>query len=115
MWCALKEECYRNLKDMRNLLQPAGADAVGAFFVLLYLLEGQAESIPKLLLTHSDHHPPHANAAPHVLIDGVRSFLGHNDLLYPPHRPQCLMERLQTQSVICRRRQHCDKSCANSL
>ena len=37
---ALEEERYWHLKDMGDLLQPAGPDAVGAFFVFLHLLEG---------------------------------------------------------------------------
>ena len=42
---AFEEERHRNLEDMRNFLQPAGADAVGALFVFLDLLERQAELI----------------------------------------------------------------------
>src|SRR5690242_1822100 len=39
---ALKKEGHRDLEDFRNLLDPAGTDAIGAFLVFLNLLEGQA-------------------------------------------------------------------------
>src|SRR5580704_17823700 len=42
---ALEEECDRHLEDIRNLLQPAGADPVGAFLVFLDLLKRQAERV----------------------------------------------------------------------
>ena len=80
---ALKKERYRDLQDMGNLLQPAGADAVGALFVFLDLLEGQSQRVAKLLLAHAVHHAAHTDPAPHVLVDGIGSLLGdHNDLLY---------------------------------
>src|SRR5690606_23990491 len=34
--------------------QPAGADAVGAPFILLYLLEGQSDRLTQLLLAHAE-------------------------------------------------------------
>ena len=42
---ALEEEGDRDLQDVRNLLQPAGADAVRAFLVFLYLLERQPNGL----------------------------------------------------------------------
>src|SRR5262245_55392611 len=42
---ALVEERYWYLKDMGDLLQPAGPDAVGAFLVFLHLLVGDAERL----------------------------------------------------------------------
>src|SRR3984893_7485045 len=38
---ALEEERDRHLKDVRNVLQPAGADPIGAFLVFLDLLKRQ--------------------------------------------------------------------------
>src|SRR4029079_3684989 len=59
----VKEERHRHLKDVRNLLQPARADAICALFVLLHLLKGQAKSITELLLAHREHHATHPYAA----------------------------------------------------
>jgi hypothetical protein len=38
------------------MLQTAGADPVGALFVLLNLLECDPEMLAKLFLAHSEHH-----------------------------------------------------------
>src|SRR5215469_13651889 len=74
---------YWYLKDLGDLLQPAGPDAVGAFLVFLHLLEGEAEGIPQLFLAHCKHHAAHAHAAADMLVNGVRGLFsgGHNDLL----------------------------------
>ena len=45
-----KEELDRHLKNIRNMLQAACADAVRALFVFLNLLERQAERIAKVRL-----------------------------------------------------------------
>jgi hypothetical protein len=37
-----RRRTYWHLKDMGDLLQPAGPDAVGAVLVFLHLLEGEA-------------------------------------------------------------------------
>src|SRR3984957_18470425 len=83
---ALEEECDWHLKDDRNLLQPAGTDAVGAFLVFLDLLKRQAERVAELLLAHRQHHPAHAHAAADMFVDRVRRLFGdHNHpLLYHP-------------------------------
>ena len=47
---ALEEKRCRHLQDIGDLLQPAGADAVGALLVLLHLLESQTQRIAKLFL-----------------------------------------------------------------
>src|SRR5262245_64439613 len=49
---AFEEECNRDLQNMGNLLQSAGADPVRALLVFLDLLERQAERIPQLFLAH---------------------------------------------------------------
>src|SRR3974390_3465277 len=59
----LEEELDRNLQDLRNLLQAAGTDAVGALLIFLDLLERKAEGIAELLLAHVKHHPAHAHTA----------------------------------------------------
>ena len=66
-----EEKRYRDLKNMRNLLQAAGADAIGALLVLLNLLKCQTERVPKFFLAHSQHHPAHADPAPDMLVGRV--------------------------------------------
>jgi hypothetical protein len=53
-------------------VQPARADPVGAFLVLLNLLEGDAEQLAQALLAHADQGSPHADALSDVLVDGAR-------------------------------------------
>src|SRR5579862_8353202 len=83
---ALEEERDRHLKDIRNMLQPAGADAVGAFLVFLDLLKGQAERVAEFFLAHREHHPAHAHAAADMFVDRIRRLFGNhnNPLLYHP-------------------------------
>src|SRR3954452_13266645 len=76
-----EEERDRHLQDNRYLLQSARADPVGAFLVLLDLLEGEAERVPELFLTHAQHHPAHTDPAADMLIDRVGHLLGHTALL----------------------------------
>src|ERR1700733_16032453 len=40
---SFKEEMHRDVENLRHRLQAAGADAISAFFVFLYLLESEAE------------------------------------------------------------------------
>src|SRR5687768_13674264 len=75
---AFEEKRNRHLKDVRDLLQAAGADAVGALLVFLHLLEGQAERVAELLLTHAQHHAAHAHATPDVLVGRVGSLFRHS-------------------------------------
>ena len=65
------------LQDAGDVLQPARTNSIGAFLILLDLLKCQAERVAKFLLTHRQHHSPHANAATHVAIDRIRGFLRH--------------------------------------
>jgi hypothetical protein len=51
------------------VLQAAGPDAVGAFFVFLYLLKRQAQSVSEALLAHSLRHTPHSYTIAHVPVD----------------------------------------------
>src|SRR5580692_8841376 len=64
---------------MRDFLQPAGADAVGAFFVFLDLLECQAELIGEPFLAHVQHEASHANTAADILVGWIRKFYGHHE------------------------------------
>src|SRR4051812_24351703 len=55
---AVEQEPDRNLQYIGNLLEPAGADPIGALFVFLHLLEREAESVAELFLAHRQHHAP---------------------------------------------------------
>src|SRR5215471_20628001 len=63
---------------MGDLPQPARPDAIRARLVFLYLLVGNAERVPKLLLAHCKHHAAPAYLAANVSIDGVRGLFGGN-------------------------------------
>src|SRR5580704_3624303 len=41
----VKEKLHRNVEDPAQIVQPAGADPIGAPLIFLYLLEGQAERL----------------------------------------------------------------------
>src|SRR3546814_8324718 len=51
---AVEEIGRRHVKDGGELVEPAGTDAVGALFVFLDLLEGQADNLAEFVLTHSN-------------------------------------------------------------
>ena len=65
------------IKDWRiapvigRLLKSTSTHSVDAFFVLLYLLKGQAKCFAQLLLTHAKHSTPLAHAAADVNVDGA--------------------------------------------
>ena len=74
----LVEELHRHAQHLRQIEQPAGADAVDAFLVLLDLLEGQAELLAELLLAHAEQHAAKAHPAADMHVDRVwppRAFL----------------------------------------
>src|SRR5664280_693330 len=89
MRAAFEEKRNRHLQDVGNMLQPAGADAVGALLVFLHLLEGEAEGVAELFLTHFEHHPAHAHARADMLIRQVGYFFLHLARSFPvgPRRP----------------------------
>jgi hypothetical protein len=51
------------LKDLGDVLQVAGADAIGPLLVFLNLSECQPEGVRDIGLAHIEHEPPHAQAA----------------------------------------------------
>jgi len=75
---APSKERYWHLKDMGDLLQSAGPDAVGAILVFLHLLEGEAERVSQLFLAHCHHLAAHPHPAANVLVGGVRGLLRGN-------------------------------------
>jgi hypothetical protein len=99
-----EEKRDRDLQDLRNLLQPASADAVRALLVFLYLLEGQAERPAKFFLAHCKHFPAHAHSAADVLVNGVWSLLGDGGLFgWRPRSLQALRSDHGNHSA-CRKR-----------
>src|SRR6185312_4825590 len=53
MRCFLEEELHRDIEDLRDLEQPARADAVNALLVFLYLLKRQPHALADTFLTHA--------------------------------------------------------------
>ncbi|MNL43530.1 hypothetical protein D3C87_1660470 [compost metagenome] len=51
-----------NAENVGDGLQPACADAIRAFLVLLDLLEGDAEAVRQLFLAQPGHQPTHPDA-----------------------------------------------------
>jgi hypothetical protein len=75
---ALEEERDRHLQDLGNVLQSAGADAVGPLFVFLDLLECQPEGVREIGLAHIEHEPPHAHPAADMPVSGIDSAPWHS-------------------------------------
>ena len=75
---ALKEKRNRHPKDLGDVLQSAGADAVGTVLVFLNLLECQSEGVCNIGLAHIEHKPPHSRAAAYMLIYGIDSAPWHS-------------------------------------
>jgi hypothetical protein len=69
---SFKEKRHRHVKDVRELLKTAGANAVGALLVLLDLLEGKCQSVRQLRLCKVEHKSSHANAPTHVAVYRVQ-------------------------------------------
>src|SRR5690606_861861 len=94
---ALEEVGDGNLEDRGDGLEAAGADAVGALLVFLDLLEGDAEMLAELFLTHADHVAPQADAATDMDVDRIRLLLalGHrsspSSAGNPPDRPPAVV------------------------
>ena len=101
---AFEEERHRHLQDVRDLLQPARADAVRALLVLLHLLEGEAERVAELFLTHAEHHAAHTHACAHVLVGRIGRLLRHHVVCSAPSspiksNPLLLTDQTRAQSV----------------
>src|SRR5690348_3948234 len=61
----------RNVEHARQIVKPAGADAIGAALVFLNLLERQADRIAELFLTHPEKRAAQAHARAHMHVDRV--------------------------------------------
>src|SRR6266404_5553074 len=74
---SLEQERYRHLEYFGDLLDAACSDPVGAFLVLLNLLEGETQSFAKLLLAHAEHDPAHAHTTADIFVNRVGRFGRH--------------------------------------
>ena len=72
--CSFVEELDRDLKNAGDLVKTARAHPVHAFLVFLNLLEGDAASLPELLLAHADEHALHAHSRANVTVNVLRLF-----------------------------------------
>ena len=72
---ALEKERHGHLQNVREVMQAARTDAIGALLVFLHLLERQPERLAKVLLAHLEHHPAHPHATADVLVGRIRTFL----------------------------------------
>ena len=52
----LEKELHGDIEDLRDLEQPARADAVHALLVFLHLLKRQAHALAETLLAHAKQH-----------------------------------------------------------
>src|SRR5713101_3769236 len=104
---SLEEKLNGDLENMRDLLQAARPDPIGALLVFLDLLTCEVERIAELFLAHCKHHPAHAHAAPHVLVDRVGGFFcGHNDTLLRSRDSRSVF-MLRNQNAIDFREPYC--------
>jgi hypothetical protein len=70
---SVEEKRNRHLKDLRNVLQPARANAIGSLLIFLNLLERQSKPVRKVGLAHFEHQAAHAHAAANMLVDGIKT------------------------------------------
>src|SRR5689334_18488365 len=70
---AVKEVRDRDVQHLRELVQPARPDAVGAALVLLDLLERDADRLRELLLAHAEQGTAHAEPRADMDVDRVRA------------------------------------------
>jgi hypothetical protein len=87
---ALEEKRNRHLQNLGDLLQPAGADAVGSLFVFLNPLKRKVEGVAELSGS-CQHHLTHAHARTDVL--AIDCAFWHRFLLPPILREVVTSER----------------------
>jgi hypothetical protein len=66
-----EEKRDRHVQSLGNVRQAARTNAIDPSFVLMYLLERDAEFIRKLCQRHPARHTPGADASPDILITRV--------------------------------------------
>ncbi len=67
----LEEEIDAHIENAGDLKEAAGPNPINALLVFLNLLEGEPQSLGKLLLAYAQHDPPGPNPAADVLVDGA--------------------------------------------
>src|ERR1700688_3210481 len=75
---AFKEKLDGHAENVRDLLQPAGADPVDALLVFLDLLEGKVKAVGQGGLRHAEHQAAHPYARADMLVGRVGSFDRHH-------------------------------------
>src|SRR5882724_6173028 len=83
-WPSLEQEGYRDLKDLRNLLDTAGTDPVGALLIFLDLLKCEAKCFAELFLAQAKHNAAHPHPTADILVNRVRRFSRHFQLSLRP-------------------------------
>jgi hypothetical protein len=68
----VEEELDRYVEYPAQLPNSAGADAIGAALIFLYLLEGQSDRLAKFFLAQAQHIASQANAGADMDIDWIR-------------------------------------------
>ena len=63
----------RNVQEPGQVVKPAGGQAVGAFLVLLDLLEAETEAVGELLLRRAQQDPAQPHLSADMDVDRVRS------------------------------------------
>jgi hypothetical protein len=104
----LKEKRHRYMKDVRQLMKAAGANAVGALLVFLDLLEGQFESVRQLHLSQVEHESTHADAGTNVVVYRVRP-PAHR---HPRYRPRRSLSKRQYKFCVNAAPQHTPRQIA---
>ena len=75
-----KKKAGGTFKRRRNLLQSAGANPIGAFFIFLNLLERQPQGLAEFLLTHAEKDSAHTDPAADMAVDRIRDLLHETTL-----------------------------------
>jgi len=73
---AIEEKACRHLQHFADLLNTASADAVGALFVFLDLLERYAD-LAEEFLRHVDLDAAHPDTASDIYVDGIGRLCRH--------------------------------------
>src|SRR5579862_8055723 len=97
---AFKEELDGHAENVRDLVQPAGADPVDALLVFLDLLEGEVEAFSQGGLRHAEHQAAHADARADMLIGRVGSLDRHHSTI-PLAGASRILGGRQTNAAAC--------------
>ena len=79
---AFEEIADRRLQTTGDLVELAGADAIGAALVFLDLLEGKAQILGQPLLADAQKLPAHSNTRANMKVDGIGAAFGFQELAH---------------------------------